>query len=124
MKNENNAHTPGPWIWSFFCKPDGAPIQTVDDVAETIAGSARYSERAELYGVTLNDADQHDDGRATVVCYTGNGPRAHINARLIAAAPELLDALKDAAEGLHNLGYVEAWDRAVVVITKAEGSGE
>lgn len=89
-----NTHTPGPWIFSQFCKPDGTPIETVDDVAETIAGSARHSERAELFGVTLDDAQQHADGLATVVCYTGNGPNAHSNARVLAAAPDLLAACR------------------------------
>lgn len=87
-------HTPGPWQWSFFAKADGSPIQTVEDVAATIAGSAHYSERTELWGVTLNDADKNDDGRATVVCYTGNGPNAHNNARLIACAPPMLATLE------------------------------
>ena len=93
-----SAHTPGPWIWSFFCKPSGEPILTVEDVAEVTAGSAKYSERAELFGVTLDDADKHEDGRATVVCYTGNGPNAHNNARLIAAAPELLDLVRGVSD--------------------------
>lgn len=87
-------HTAGPWVNSYFSKPDGSPIVTVDDVAETIAGSARHSARAELFGVTLDDASTHEAGRATVVCYTGNGPNAHNNARLIAAAPDLLAACR------------------------------
>ncbi len=79
--------TPGPWAWTTFCKPSGETIATLDDVAETIAGSAYHSPSADLFGVTLDDAHLNEDGKATVVCYTGNGPNAHNNARAIAAVP-------------------------------------
>ena len=124
-----NQHTPGPWINTFFCKRDGAPIETVEDVAETIAGSARYSERAELFGVSLDDAAQNPDGRSTVVCYTGNGPNAHNNARLMAAAPELLKAAHAAYHALKSYQYgnkaptlaEECTDVLSAAIAKAEG---
>lgn len=124
-------HTPGPWSYTWFCKPDGQPIETVDDVAETIAGSARHSTRAELFGVTLDDANEDERGQATVVCYTGNGPNAHNNARLIAAAPDLLQALRDymANGGPHpettSCGHPFACicpqEAALKAIAKAEG---
>lgn len=121
QKSAMNVPTQGPWTWTHFCKPNGDPILTVEDVAETIAGSAKYSERAELWGVTLADADQHEDGRATVVCYTGNGPNAHNNARAIAAVPLLVNFLRrlvrerdhgfvysrDAKDGRELLDYLE-----------------
>lgn len=121
-------HTKGRWIYSYFCKSDGTPIVTVEDVAETIAGSARHSDRAELFGVTLDDADQHEDGRSTVVCYTGNGPNAHNNARLIAAAPDLLAALDelmsavaDDDEGVRSTMRIgKALQAARAAIDKAE----
>lgn len=97
--------TAGPWQWTTFCKPSGEPIQSVEDVADTIAGSARYSERAELFGVTLDDAAKHDDGRATVVCYTGNGPNAHNNARVIAGVPIMVDFLRRLAARDHGCVY-------------------
>jgi hypothetical protein len=77
-------HTEGSWKFSYFCKPNGKPIESVLDVADTVAGSAFHSDRAELFGVTLDDAHENPDGLATVVCYTGNGPNAHNNARAIA----------------------------------------
>ena len=77
--------TPGPWVWSEFGRYDGKPLETAEDVAETVAYSARQSSVAKLYGVTLDDADEN--GRSTVVCYTGNGPRAQYNARLSSLAP-------------------------------------
>lgn len=85
-----NGHTKGPWIWTTFTKPDGSPIQSAQDVAETTSFSALKSDRAELHGVTLSG---DDDG--VVVCYTGNGPNAHNNARLIAAAPDMYEALDE-----------------------------
>jgi hypothetical protein len=85
-------HTPGPWTAAVFTRPDGTPILTVEHVAETVAHSALAGDRTELYGVVLDDNDE--SGRAVVVCYTGNGPNAHNNADLIAAAPDLLAACR------------------------------
>jgi hypothetical protein len=104
-------HTDGPWADTFFCKPDGSPILTVEDVAETIAGSARHSESVDLYGVTLNDADRNPDGRATVVCYTGNGPNAHNNARVIAAVPQMVRFLRHLLHERDH-GFVYSRDEA------------
>jgi hypothetical protein len=94
MNETTQRSTDGPWEWTHFCKPNGDQIHTVADVAETIAGSALHSERAELWGVTLNDALASPDGRATVVCYTGNGPNAHNNARVIAGVPIMVEFLR------------------------------
>ena len=54
------------------------------------------------------------------------GQRALANARLIAAAPELLDALKSLvqleADGKHaDECAIETWGRAAATIAKAEG---
>ena len=80
-------HTPGPWELNTFTKPDGTPMLSNEDVAETLRHSALQSETAELWGVSLPAED------GLVICYTGNGPTSAANARLIAAAPALLDAL-------------------------------
>lgn len=127
-------HTPGPWIFSEFCKADGSPIETVDDVADTVRQSAQRGTRAQLFGVSLDDADAPDaEGRSTVVCYTGNGPNAHNNARLIAAAPDLLAALKEALSELATEypiasrlagnwpEMVPVFERINAAIAKAEG---
>jgi hypothetical protein len=70
------------WEFTRFVRWDGAPIQTVDDVCEVLSRSARCSERAELWGVTLPGPD------GDVICHTGNGPNSEKHARLIAAAPD------------------------------------
>jgi hypothetical protein len=121
--NLTNQPTVGPWIWTQFSRADGAPIATVADVAETIAGSAHYSERAELFGVTLDDAASHEDGKATVVCYTGNGPNAHNNARAIAAMmTQGLDLLRRLVRERDH-GFVYSADRrdAIALLNYIEG---
>ena len=81
-----------PWEWTTFTKPDGTPIITAEDVAETTAASARKGVGNELHGITL--AGLGDDAGPNVVCYTGNGPASAVHARAIVslwmAAPELL----------------------------------
>jgi hypothetical protein len=120
---ETAAPTAGPWTWTTFCKPCGDPIVTVADVSETIAGSAYHSPSADLFGVTLDDAAQHEDGKATVVCYTGNGPNAHNNARAIAALPLITAFLRHLRERDH--GFVYSRDAAdAQSILKFIDSGE
>jgi len=85
-------HAPAPWQAAHFTRHDGAPIETVEDVAETVAQSARASDGLTLYGVTAGSPDR--DGAVKVVCFTGNGPMSAAHAALIAAAPELLAALE------------------------------
>ena len=102
---ETTRPTDGPWQWTTFAKASGEPIQTVQDVADTVAGSAHHSERAELWGVTLDDAKDSPDGCATVVCYTGNGPNAHNNARVIAAVPIMIDFLRRLRARDHGFVY-------------------
>ncbi len=59
------------------------------------------------------------------------GPRAYANARLIAAAPDLLEALEDALSGWHyirtyhgdlyGVGWVRVENAATAAIAKAKG---
>lgn len=101
------SHTPGPWVFSQFVKPAGeGPITSIADIGEIMKHSASYSDRLELFGVSLDD--ESIDGTATVVCYTGNGPNAHNNARLIAAAPELLAAVEAAIRYDQSIGGAAA----------------
>lgn len=86
-------HTPGPWsYWNGICSPGGRVTQ--DETGTHIAIPTVYA------NAQLTDA----------------------NARLIAAAPELLDALKSvldmASSGKTNFGLLEY---ARSVIAKATG---
>jgi hypothetical protein len=114
------AFTPGPWVPTYFTRPDGTEIETVEQVAETTAHSARQGDGTTLHGVTLTG---DDDG--VVVCYTGNGPTSEANARLIAAAPDLYDALDnlvanvtEAFPALADLGPIT---KAHAALAKARG---
>lgn len=88
-------HTPGPWVVK------GEP----SDLLCVVDHDSRYI------------VDRFKLG--------GRGIEEHLaNARLIAAAPELLTALKQAAPYLYNVpleGALEAWEIARTAIAKAEG---
>ena len=94
-------HAPGPWEIG----PDGRSIKNV------------YGSRS------------CDDSQLWPVRVTGRGVNQLANARLIAAAPELLDALKDMVDIVsRNVDgrpgrddAAECWDRARDAIAKAEG---
>jgi hypothetical protein len=76
-------HTPGPWSVAPY--PEGAELlEVVADYSELPGGRKSAHWIAEL------DAGGIDDDRETNAA----------NARLIAAAPELLEALKDASRTL------------------------
>ena len=63
-----------------------------------------------------------DNGDGDVdVCHVGNGPRGPANARLIAAAPELLEALEIAVQQLKDYGADGFASGADAAIAKAKG---
>lgn len=96
------SHTPGPWT---LTEP------SVIGLADVLFGSARL----------------RNDGCATIIASDGKYDEARANAYLIAAAPELLDALKsfcgdmESLGGSPALGLRTAYDHALTVIAKAEG---
>ena len=71
----SGAHTPGPW--AIVDRDDSLVIQT-ESQAKTKYGASRYA--------CLGGFDRHDDKQYA---------EAKANARLIAAAPDLLEALQD-----------------------------
>jgi hypothetical protein len=101
-------HTPGPWL-----------IQQGDEWTDGI--------------VTLHG--HNEDGTPiywTVASYNRQRDEAKANARLIAAAPELLAALKDIYSGwkylrethgdLYGVGWDRSQEKAEAAIAKAEGA--
>lgn len=72
-------HTPGPW-----------------DVAGEQTGVTEYSETRHIYA----QADKSAGGTGCVACV----PSSSANARLISAAPELLDALRRLALAVEDIG--------------------
>jgi hypothetical protein len=93
-------HSPLPWTFTYFSKPDGSDIKTPQDVADTVAHSALSCEGTKLWGVSLDELAE--DGSVLVVCYTGNGPHSEANARLIVAAINALNITQPAAVSHHE----------------------
>lgn len=96
-----NGHTPGKW-----------EIERPFDFELTIveAGKQAY----EWKFIATIPLPEKDDGNVSLPRNT-----CHANARLIAAAPELLEALKEVvaiSDRSHN-----AWDKARDAIARAEG---
>lgn len=83
----NDIATEGKWQDVNFVNKDGSPIKTHDDIISIISESVRKGEGLYLAGVCPY-------GDNIVICYTGNGPKAKANARLIAVAPELKSLLR------------------------------
>lgn len=99
-------HTPAPWRATKREVPEGLNwASRIPFAIERPAG-----------GAVLPVADVCDQ------------PEAEANARLIAAAPELLDALRACAavcagETMHKQGLIDTLQLAQKAITKATGSG-
>jgi hypothetical protein len=97
-------HSPLPWVFTYFTKPDGSEIKTVQDVADTTAASAFKGEGTTLWGVSEESLDE--DGAVKIICYTGNGPHSEANARLIVAAINALNITQPAS--LSTAGTTDA----------------
>jgi hypothetical protein len=99
-------HTPGPWAW--------ANVPTSCGVCFKIG--PLYVERG-----TESHACIYADYPGKMALELGEA-----NARLIAAAPELLEALKlcaavCASETMHKTGLIDALEKALAAIAKVEG---
>lgn len=116
-------HTPGPWIASNVNSP-------AEDIATAIwqnDGTADYWERTSQIGECHyyekgDEEFQHQDARLISV------DEARANARLIAAAPEMLESLLKVQTDLQRSDFVSESDRTAYVlayvraaITKATG---
>jgi hypothetical protein len=76
-------HTPGPWTAARLVEEDGEP--TRGDAAKKYAADCIDKGGENFFIVWCEKPDGPAD-----VCHTGNGPTSAENARLIAAAPDLL----------------------------------
>ena len=97
-------HTKGPWA---VVEHDHAICIQTESPSKTKYGASRY---AAIGGFDRNDRAQLEEARA--------------NARLIAAAPELLEALTDCVEHMHwtQPQGEAALKKAKAAIAKATGS--
>lgn len=95
---EQDKHTAGPWAWDSGVIPPDGP--------------GRY---ADIY---------RDGGDLIIASFNDQIPEGRANARLIAAAPDLLGALKALLADSYPVGTEENGDireQALVAIAKAEG---
>jgi len=95
-------HTPGPWRYWIY----GAGTRI-----EVLTSESEFH-KATPIALTYRDASE--------LGFKFTPPNAEANARLIAAAPELLDALKHAVQ----FNSQEWANKAEAAIAKAEGKGE
>lgn len=92
----NVGHTPGPW--SFLIDESGSGD--------------------EIFGYDVSAAD----GRSIVYYDNNDDPQTEANARLIAAAPELLEALQGVLEGLPFDGDESEYELAQAGCTPTEAA--
>lgn len=92
-------HTDGPWIAAPYSSMVGAPV--------VASPNGRSIANVTYFGLGA-DFQNHDDESAA-------------NARLIAAAPDLLEALEFIADPLSGYIHGEAFDKACAAIKKAKG---
>jgi hypothetical protein len=101
----NASHTPGPWLYVPEADCDGDP--RIDPLARPIT--------------------DHTVHIGHLAIFMGTSDEAEANARLISAAPEMLEALKAAAEALFctdnrfEIGGKTALQIVEAAITKATG---
>lgn len=99
-------HTKGPWTAHNMVHEEGRPM-TPYEIGEYVANSVRMSPETRFLFIS-----GQNDGVDVDVCHVGNGPKGPWNAKLIAAAPELLETLEawvDLAER-HMSDYVMKMD--------------
>jgi hypothetical protein len=100
MNDHKTKHTPGPWQWYRYGKSKNSPVKV--ETAEKVV--------AEI-----------------IWCGHGNHATRIANARLIAAAPDLLEALRAVLRdcNLRELGHGGRMDQAIAAsraaIAKADG---
>lgn len=87
-------HTPGHWTaFNMVHSERGGDAMTPEELGEYVKNnvikSLEFGGSAERFLFISTGGEGDPD-----ICHVGNGPRGPANARLIAAAPELLDALR------------------------------
>lgn len=86
-------HTPGPWkVFNMVHEERGGPM-TPEEIGEYVKANVIKSIEdggsADRFLFVSTEGENAPD-----ICHVGNGPRGPFNARLIAAAPDLLEALQ------------------------------
>ena len=92
-------HTPGIWMVANMVHAERSDQMTPEEIGEYVSGCVRVSRERSGFDHFLFITT---DGEGPDICHVGNGPAGPANARLIAAAPELLEALRACADVLHS----------------------
>lgn len=117
MTEQTGGHTPGPWKAYNMVNAEGKPM-TAEEIGEyvkqCVIQSVKDGGTMDRFLYVSTEAEGGPD-----ICHVGNGPCGPFNSVLIAAAPEMLQALERFLDTA-NL-YAEAWENAKVVVAKAKG---
>ena len=118
----NATHTPAPWTIAVIDKK----LNLKDYLGETVERTIKHGDSIPDFFVVLSPESKEGDNVFTAL--VGNGPTSEANARLIAACPELLKALKEFIEvfvevekGKISTPYDNAYLSAVRIVAKTEG---
>lgn len=103
--------TPGPWKWTSDLVNEGNAL---------IGNNGNFV----FYGDNICAGLSNDDGWGARIGGTHSDEESEANAQLIAAAPELLEALQDALHAHDKHGEHSEWDFARAVIAKALGESK
>lgn len=105
--------TPGPWRAGEVWRP---PLSGLDKSPRNSAGEIFYG-----YAIFGRDGDDGPEILPTLGAVHNFPANVHANARLIAAAPEMLDALRGAEKWLAGWASAEPYlGKIRAAITKAE----
>lgn len=111
----NSKHTPGPW----FIAANPHPKATHPLASEFVSNTHRY------VATSPEIEDEFGECCAEIVAQTFDGPNQAGNAALLAAAPELLAALKEAVAvmeaGVPKGLFLDEIEQARSAIRKAKG---
>ena len=81
--------TKAPWVPHNMTHEEGRPM-TAEEIGEYVTNSVKMGETGRFLFISA----KHDDGGNCDVCHIGNGPHGPYNANLIAAAPDMYEALR------------------------------
>ncbi|NTG61827.1 hypothetical protein G6L45_16225 [Agrobacterium rhizogenes] len=114
----DSKHTPGPWK-AIAMGGSSTIVSTILPPRNDTRSKVGYGYRDGEYCIGYPFLDDEDRVRMDFVCFS------HDDARLIAAAPELLEALKAVIEWDHQFNELDADQslrpKLLAAIAKAEG---
>lgn len=114
-------HTPGPW--EAFTMTVNGSLPTAEEFGEYCKSSMLVALGTPNYSSVLFVSVEKPDGPSDV-CIVGNGPDGPANARLIAAAPLLLEALLHCREQIGKHGVKDRMIDAAITAATGEGDSD